>query len=101
MTKSELIQRFAKHCPQGVRDGKIVVQTILDEIAERLTHGHRIEIRGFGSFSLTYRPSWTGRNPKSGKEVQVPAKYAPHFKGGKELRNRVKNNKLLSHTGVS
>ena len=94
MTKSELIERFAKHCPQGVQDAEVAVRMIFDIITESLTRGHRIEIRGFGSFSLNYRPSRTGRNPKSGKEVQVPAKYMPHFKAGKELRARIKNNKL-------
>jgi integration host factor subunit beta len=97
MTKSELIERLAKHYPQlVVQDAQVVVQTILDVIAESLTRGQRIEIRGFGSFNLNYRPPRTGRNPKSGKEVQVPAKYVPHFKMGKELRDRIKNNKLRS-----
>ena len=81
MTKSELIERFAKHCPQlGLQDVEVVVQTILDVLAESLTRGQRIEIRGFGSFGLNYRPPRTGRNPKSGDKVQVPAKYVPHFK---------------------
>ena len=95
MTKSELIERFAKQYPQlVVEDAEVVVQTILDVLAESLIRGQRIEIRGFGSFSLNYRPPRTGRNPKSGDKVQVPAKYVPHFKAGKELRERIKNNKL-------
>jgi integration host factor subunit beta len=95
MTKSELIERFAKHYPQlVVQDAEVVVQTILEEIAKSLSRGERIEIRGFGSFGLNYRPPRTGRNPKSGDKVQVPAKHVPHFKAGKELRERIKNNKL-------
>ncbi len=97
MTKSELIERFTKRYPQPVvQDAEVVVQTILDVLAESLTRGQRIEIRGFGSFSLNYCPPRTGRNPKSGDKVQVPAKYVPHFKAGKELRERIKNNKLKS-----
>jgi integration host factor subunit beta len=95
MTKSELIERFAKRYPQlAVQDAVAVVQTILAAIERGLTRGEHIEIRGFGSFGLNYRGPRTGRNPKSGKIVQVPAKYVPHFKAGKELRARVKNNKL-------
>ena len=101
MTKSELIERLAKHYPQlVVQDAQVVVRTILDALAESLTRGQRVEIRGFGSFGLNYRPPRTGRNPKSGDEVQVPAKYVPHFKVGKELRDRIKNNKLLSRARV-
>jgi len=97
MTKSELIERLAKHYPQlVVQDAQVVVRTILDALAESLTRGQRVEIRGFGSFGLNYRPPRTGRNPKSGEEVQVPAKYVPHFKVAKELRDRIKNNKLRS-----
>ena len=64
-------------------------RTYAPTVATRLAHGKRIEIRGFGSFGLNYRPPRTGRNPKSGDKVQVPAKYVPHFKAGKELRERV------------
>ena len=101
MTKSELIKRVAKYCPQGGKDAEVVVQTILEILAESLKRGQRIEIRGFGIFSLTYRPPRTGRNPKSGQKVQVPAKYVPHFKVGKELRDRIKNSKLPSNARVS
>ena len=102
MTKSELIERLAKHYPQlVVQDAQVLVRTILDALAESLTRGQRVEIRGFGIFSLTYRPPRTGRNPKSGDEVQVPAKYVPHFKVGKELRDRIKNSKLPSNARVS
>jgi integration host factor subunit beta len=65
------------------------VKVILDAMTEALARGDRIEIRGFGSFALNYRPPRIGRNPKSGDKVQVPAKYVPHFKAGKELRERV------------
>ena len=74
------------------KDGKTVeyaVKMILDAMGKSLAQGQRIEIRGFGSFGLNYRPPRTGRNPKSGEKVQVPAKYVPHFKAGKELRERV------------
>ncbi len=90
MTKSELIARLAERFPQLVaKDADLSVKMILDAMTEALTKGDRIEIRGFGSFSLNYRPPRTGRNPKSGEKVQVPAKYVPHFKAGKELRERV------------
>ena len=90
MTKSELIDRLAAQFPQLVaKDAELAVKMILDAMAESLAKGERIEIRGFGSFGLNYRPPRTGRNPKSGDKVQVPAKYVPHFKAGKELRERV------------
>ena len=69
---------------------------ILDAMAKSLAQGQRIEIRGFGSFGLNYRPPRTGRNPKSGEKVQVPAKYVPHFKAGKELRERVDSQEQIS-----
>ena len=95
MTKSELIERFAKHYPQlSVQDAEVVAQTILEAMGKSLSESQRIEIRGFGSFGLNYRPQRTGRNPKSGDKVLVPAKCVPHFKAGKELRERIKNNKL-------
>ncbi|MHB1358082.1 MAG: integration host factor subunit beta [Rhodocyclaceae bacterium] len=90
MTKSELIARLAERFSQLVaKDADLSVKMILDAMTEALIKGDRIEIRGFGSFSLNYRPPRTGRNPKSGDKVQVPAKYVPHFKAGKELRERV------------
>jgi integration host factor subunit beta len=90
MTKSELIAKLAAHFPQLVAsDAELAVKMILDAMAKSLSQGQRIEIRGFGSFGLNYRPPRTGRNPKSGERVQVPAKYVPHFKAGKELRERV------------
>ena len=90
MTKSELIAKLAVRYPQLVaKDAELAVKMILDAMAKSLAEGQRIEIRGFGSFGLNYRPPRTGRNPKSGEKVQVPAKYVPHFKAGKELRERV------------
>jgi integration host factor subunit beta len=90
MTKSELIAKLAGHFPQlGAADAEFAVKMILDAMAKSLSQGERIEIRGFGSFGLNYRPPRVGRNPKSGEKVQVPAKYVPHFKAGKELRERV------------
>ena len=90
MTKSELIARLAGRYPQLVaKDAEFAVKTILDAMTSSLVSGQRIEIRGFGSFGLNYRPPRTGRNPKSGDKVQVPEKFVPHFKAGKELRERV------------
>lgn len=90
MTKSELIQRIADRNQQlGLRDAEYAVKTILDAMAETLADGRRIEIRGFGTFSLSHRPARVGRNPKSGEPVLVPEKNVPHFKPGKELRERV------------
>ena len=90
MTKSDLIARLAKRFPQLVaKDADFAVKMILDAMSEALVKGDRIEIRGFGSFSLNYRPPRVGRNPKSGDKVDVPEKWVPHFKAGKELRERV------------
>ena len=90
MTKSELIDRLAQRFPQLVaRDAEEAVRVILGAMTNALTHGGRIEIRGFGSFDLNHRPARVGRNPKTGDKVEVPEKYVPHFKPGKELRERV------------
>lgn len=90
MTKSELITRLAARFPQLVtQDAELSVKTIIDAMAKSLSKGQRIEIRGFGSFDLNYRPPRIGRNPKSGEKVKVPEKYVPHFKAGKEMRERV------------
>lgn len=90
MTKSELIVRLAVRFPQLVaKDADLAVKMVLDAMTDALTHGDRIEIRGFGSFALNYRPPRIGRNPKSGEKVRVPEKRVPHFKAGKELRERV------------
>jgi integration host factor subunit beta len=90
MTKSELINRLAERFPQlGAKDADFAVKVLLDALADALARGQRVEIRGFGSFSLNYRPPRAGRNPKTGEQVRVPEKYVPHFKAGKELRERV------------
>lgn len=92
MTKSELIESLARHQSQlAYRDVELAVKTILDHMANSLSNGERIEIRGFGSFALHYRPPRVGRNPKSGEPVSLPSKYVPHFKPGKQLRERVDN----------
>ena len=90
MTKSKLINILSERFSQLVhKDAELSVKAILDSMSESLNKKDRIEIRGFGSFSLNFRPSRVGRNPKSGNKVHVPEKYVPHFKAGKELRNRV------------
>jgi integration host factor subunit beta len=90
MTKSELIESLTRRHTQLVyRDIELAVKTILEHMAHTLSNGERIEIRGFGSFALHYRPPRVGRNPKSGEPVSLPAKYVPHFKPGKLLRERV------------
>ena len=90
MTKSELIAQLAERFPQLVaKDADYAVKMILVAMTDALARGDRIGIRGFGSFALNYRPPRTGRNPKSGEKVLVPEKYVPHFKAGKELRERV------------
>ena len=90
MNRSDLINRLAVLHPQlQAKDVVLAVTTILDTMSATLAKGGRIEIRGFGSFALNYRPPRNGRNPKTGIKVQVPAKYTPHFKPGKELRERV------------
>ncbi len=90
MTKSELIAKLATRFPQLVaKDADFAVKMILDGMIAALERGDRTEIRGFGSFDLNYRPPRIGRNPKSGEKVAVAAKHVPHFKAGKELRERV------------
>lgn len=90
MTKSKLINHLANRFTQLVhKDAELSVKSIIDAMSLALAKKHRIEIRGFGSFSLNYRPPRIGRNPKSGMSVNVPEKYVPHFKPGKELKLRV------------
>jgi len=90
MTKSELIERIAEHQEQlSVKDIELSVKMILEYMSQVLSLGERIEIRGFGSFSLHFREPRTGRNPKTGETVYLSGKYVPHFKPGKELRDRV------------
>ncbi len=90
MTKSELIELLAEqqpHLSQG--DVELAVRTIIEQLSGALADGERIEIRGFGSFCLHYRAPRMGRNPKTGEAVALPGKHVPHFKPGKELRERV------------
>lgn len=90
MTRSDLITRLAELHPQLLaKDAELSVKVILDTLSATLSQGGRVEIRGFGSFALNYRPPRQGRNPKTGDKVKVPAKYVPHFKAGKDLRERV------------
>ncbi len=92
MTKSELIERLInRHEHLSVKDVELAVKAMLDHMTESLSAGERIEIRGFGSFSLHYRAPRTGRNPKTGDSVELGAKYVPHFKPGKDLREQVNN----------
>lgn len=90
LTKSELIERVAQRQSQlSQKDVELAVKTMLEEMSQALATGGRIEIRGFGSFSLHYRAPRMGRNPKTGESVDLSGKYVPHFKPGKELRDRV------------
>ena len=97
MTKSELIETIAskqKHLP--AKDVELAVKHVLEIMSEALANGDRIEIRGFGSFSLHYRPPRMGRNPKTGETVALAGKHVPHFKPGKSLRARVNSFRHLS-----
>lgn len=90
MTKSELIEIIArKQSHLAGKDIELAVKTVLEQMSNALSSGRRIEIRGFGSFSLHFRPPRMGRNPKTGESVALPGKYVPHFKPGKDLRDRV------------
>ncbi len=97
MTKSELIDVLARklnHLDYG--DVEMAVKEILEKMSHSLSEGNRIEVRGFGSFSLHFRPPRMGRNPKTGSAVALPGKYVPHFKPGKDLRERVNRSFQLS-----
>lgn len=101
VTKSELIERIAARQNQlSVKDVELAVKTILEDMSDNLANGGRVEIRGFGSFSLHFRAPRTGRNPKTGEAVDLQGKYVPHFKPGKELRDRV-NDSLQSELSAS
>jgi len=90
MTKSELIEVLAhKQNQLPYKDVELAVKTLIEQMSQTLATGSRIEIRGFGSFSLHFRPPRVGRNPKTGESVSLSGKYVPHFKPGKELRERV------------
>lgn len=94
MTKSELIESLSrKQNHLAYKDVELAVKSLLEQMSQSLATGNRIEIRGFGSFSLHYRPPRVGRNPKTGESVTLPGKHVPHFKPGKELRERVDESK--------
>lgn len=97
MTKSELIEAIAaKQTQLSLKDVELAVKNVIERMSNALTASERIEIRGFGSFSLHYREPRQGRNPKTGDAVQLPGKFVPHFKPGKELRERVNKGLKLS-----
>ena len=90
MARAELIQQLARRFPQlEARDADFAVREIFEAISEALAKNRRVEIRGFGSFALNYRPPRNGRNPKTGETVRVREKWVPHFKAGKEMRERI------------
>ncbi len=94
MTKSELIEAIARHQKHlPAKDVELAIKHILELMSDSLASGERIEIRGFGSFSLHYRPPRMGRNPKTGDAVALAGKYVPHFKPGKDLRDRVNDSR--------
>ena len=99
LTKSELIERIADRQTQlSPKDVELAVKTLIEEMADSLAGGGRIEIRGFGSFSLHFRAPRVGRNPKTGASVELHGKYVPHFKPGKELRERVNESLQLENS---
>ncbi len=90
MTRSQLILRLAELNPHLYhRDVELIVTTVFEEISAAMARGHRVELRGFGAFSVKRRAARIGRNPRTGEVVQVAAKYLPYFKTGKELRERI------------
>lgn len=93
MTKSELIEALTRQVHLAYGDVEMAVKDVLEQMSQALASGERIEVRGFGSFALHYRPARMGRNPKTGMSVALPGKYVPHFKPGKDLRERVNNGK--------
>lgn len=101
MTKSELISNLAADINNlPGRDVELAIKCILEQMSMALESGERIEIRGFGSFSLHFRPPRMGRNPKTGASVALDGKHVPHFKPGKNLRERVNKSFQQSHAGV-
>ena len=95
MIKSELVARIADANPHLFqRDVERIVNTIFDEISAALARGDRVELRGFGAFSVKHRPARIGRNPRTGESVKVDAKTVPFFKSGKEMRLRLNNGAL-------
>ncbi|MBU6369472.1 MAG: integration host factor subunit beta [Burkholderiales bacterium] len=104
MTRSDLVEELAARFPQlAHRDAESAVKALLDAMGEALVKGHRIELRGFGSFSVNRRPPRMGRNPRSGESVAIPEKRVPHFKQGKALREAIelRTRDLLDKAGGS
>jgi len=89
MTKRELIQRLADKLDVSQKEAKVIVDTILEEMEEALVRGERIEIRGFGTFSIREYEGYKGRNPKTGEVIDIPPKRLPHFRVGKETKDRI------------
>ena len=89
MTKAELVEEVARDSHLTKKDAEVIVQTVLDSIILSLKEGTKVELRGFGSFRLRQRSGRTGRNPKTGEKVKVPAKRIPYFKPGKELKELI------------
>jgi len=101
MTKSELIARLAAKNPHLYqRDVERIVATVFDEISKALANGHRVELRGFGAFSVKKREPRTGRNPRTGEQVAVASKRVPYFKTGKDLRDRL-NKEAVRAAGLT
>jgi integration host factor subunit beta len=101
MTKSELIEVITAQQKQlSSKDVELAVKTMIEQMANTLAQGNRIEIRGFGSFSLHYRAPRIGRNPKTGETVGLAGKYVPHFKPGKELKDRVNSGLLKERSSI-
>ena len=102
MIKSELVQRIAAQNPHLYqRDVEKIVNAILGEIVAAMARGDRVELRGFGAFSVKQRPARTGRNPRTGAHVAVDQKCVPFFKTGKEMRDRLNQGSLIRSTGPS
>ncbi|MEO1066318.1 MAG: integration host factor subunit beta [Pseudomonadota bacterium] len=90
MIKSELVQKLADQNPHLYhRDVEAIVNAILDEVSDAMARGDRVELRGFGAFSVKHRPARVGRNPRTGTKVEVEEKFSPFFKTGKEMRERM------------
>jgi integration host factor subunit beta len=102
MIKSELVAKLAQANPHLYqRDVERIVSTIFDEIGEALARGDRVELRGFGAFSVKSRPARVGRNPRTGQPVEVAEKFVPFFKTGKELRDRLNNEDADTETATA
>ena len=104
MTRSDLVEALAERFDQLTRrDAEVAVNALLEAVGDALVRGHRIEVRGFGSFSVNHRAPRMGRNPRTGEPVAIPAKRVPHFKPGKALREAVDRStqELTAHDGAT